>query len=258
MLETLTIKSVSDAMQKFSNQETAVSKNTDWTEAGKQKELAKIAEAKQSFRAQVVATMIREFDSLLARFNANDTARKAAQNAAAAAWDYERLNYQARAAETKIKTADDLAAVEALYHSAKNSGDKHAFRAMVEVATDALKTRWLALEPERAHLLIKAMQRDLRDLMYTPELKAADERGNTLANEAIDLKTLLQAAHTQFGAAVSGLLGLGLDDELGWMMNSITQEFKDMGENGNFSYEIHMFDWRIIREQRTGMRPASY
>lgn len=236
-------------IREFGNRETVIRASDELSPEGKRRQLALIKQERDDFRSVAVATMKRDFNDLLDRFNANDAARKAAQEKTAASWDYERLNYQAKAAAAKIATAPDLGEIRNLYEAAKNSGDKHGYRALIETAVEAIQNRW-GIETEAA-MLVRLMRRDLNGLLSTPELQAINDRGAELATEAIAIKSILAELHNFYGGAVSGVWGLTVDDELGWMRDSIQVEYISM-PNGDFSQSVTITPWEERREKMRG------
>lgn len=247
----LDLQAVLANVHDYTNRERAVRMDGELSETGKNARLKQLASERLAYRETVVRVAVAVYDGLLARFDKNDERRKAAQNDAAEAWDYERLNYQARAAETRVKLTADIASLERLYEAALNSGDKHALRAFCEVAAGEVRAHWLALEPEKAHLLVKRMERDLEQLLTSPELKVCNTTGAALAEEALELKGILRVLHREHGGAVSGWMGLENDDELGWMINSIRDKVRMM-DDGSIVTDIEILPWRAEREKMRG------
>ena len=239
-------------VREYANRERAIRMSGELSPTGKNAKLEQLARERQAKRASVVRAAITAYDGLLSRFEANDRRRKAAQNDEAARWDYERLNYEARAAEAKVKGASSIQELTAFYNEALNSGDKHALRAFCEIAASAIRTRGGLFDSKEAALLAGKMERDVLKLRTSPELQACADKGAALADEARELKVILNQLRDFYGGAVSGALGLSIDDELSWMLNSIHENAR-MLENGAMVYDIEMLPWRDERARITGV-----
>jgi hypothetical protein len=230
----LTLIQARDQLRGFTNQESVILSNTSLTDNGQKLELDKLATQKWEYRPQAVRAVVSAHDALLARFNANQSERLSVQEAAAKAWDYERLNYQARAIQAGIKQINTVDDLRKAFDQARQSGDKHQLRAFCENGPEVISKRFLGADLEGGALLMHDMKLALSELLTTPALDTIDKIGAALADEAINLKEVAKECNRFYGGVNEGVFGLETKSEFSAVMNSITVTRDYDGQGGFF------------------------
>ncbi len=181
----------------YENRWQAVTRDPDYSPEGKRRQYQRLLDEKGSMRGGVVASLAATWKAIRAEYSANKKRRAAAEEAEAARWDFQRLNYEAQAARSAVTASTDLDKFEVQYNQAAQSGNLHRARAWAEVGAAALAEKWPnSMEAER---LARKMETDLQALTTTPELEAIDKAGAALTERAMDAEQYAKSAADFYG-----------------------------------------------------------
>jgi hypothetical protein len=186
------------------------------SDQGRQLKTKQIDAEFQAFRGQALATLESEWQTVRRTYAGIEKARAEAENKAALAWDYNRLNYEAAAARAAIASAigspvsgnTDVSAGERLYRQAMQSGDKHKQRAWAETVPDAILSRF-GLNQETG-MLAKDAQRRLADLLTTDEMRRVQAQTDQLHQQVDELLKATREADQTYNPDAGPLSMLGL------------------------------------------------
>lgn len=171
-----------------------IRRNRDLTAEGQAKQLKAIQGESDTYRAKAYDLLRLTWAGIRKDYTTWHEQAAAAEDAAAQAWDYQRLAYEAQAAKTAIKTADDFTEARRLYEQAIASGDRHHARAWLENAPEALAARFGALAGLDVNRITKHAAAALPQMLDTPELASLREQGTELTNRALDAYKATQEA----------------------------------------------------------------
>lgn len=193
-------------LTEFSNRRHAISIDPNLSDQGRQTAMQKVNSEAENFRGEALRQLRISWDGWKSEARRNIETLQDATDKSAAAWDYARLNYQAQAISKRIATAGSFADVTRAYQQAKESGDRHAWRAWTETAGAAVGARF-SQDPE-AKVFIKDLATDAPEAIDTPEVKAAKAEGIKLTQRGRELNEQTQRARAFYhpnGASVFGL-----------------------------------------------------
>lgn len=175
----------------------AITNNPDLSGEGKQRQLQRLAAEKNDTRPLVVRGIAKTWADIRAGYSANKAARKAAEEAQASRWDFQRLNYETGAVRAAIDLATSQADIKAAYAAARASGDTHKARAWAETGPAVIRQRFGG-EPGLSELT-QQMAADLQALTTTPELEALDKASRALIEKAMDAEQYAKSAADFYG-----------------------------------------------------------
>lgn len=193
---------VTKKLAEFDTTRQTINDNQNLSPAGKKTEMQRINLAYLEYEPKAYEILRDDMTNLRKAFKTNETARADATQAAAATWDYSRLNYASQAVQqavTKIqRSADPLRgilpeqAAREEWNRARYSGDKHTQRAWAEFGAPALESAY----PTNHDVAVLAaeMRKALPALLSTPALQAVDKRGEELAGVALQLVEAIKKA----------------------------------------------------------------
>jgi hypothetical protein len=197
---------VRQKIDEFAARNAAVLKNPELSKIGQKNAFDRVKADIVAYTPRALEILTDDMNMLRIRFKQNNAARAKAQDAAEAAWDYQRLNYHVELVRAFIaKTISTnspglkLSVTEIFineWNQVLTYGDKVKMRAWAEFGADELK-RVLPADPAMIDLA-NSMAKKLGELLYTPALKAADDLSDPLAKEALALVNVINQAAACF------------------------------------------------------------
>ena len=201
---------LNQTMQHFAARKAAINSNKELSQIGKKTQLAKIDGEIQQFTTAAYNELKSSWAVVKIKMQRTAAQLAAADEAAAAQWDYNRLNYEARAIETAVMKADTISEVKKQYDAVMKSGDNHKRRAWAENLRGEISKRWG--DSIEANRIKKQSEGDLQEITTTPELKELQDKAAQLASEAAQLYNTTKAAQGYFighrEAGVNSLYGI--------------------------------------------------
>jgi hypothetical protein len=174
-------KNEMNKLQEFEARKYQIEHNIDLSREGKTKALAALQRESENYRVTTVRDLGGQWSALKDKMRSNIESVKAAQAAAAATWDYGRLNYQAQAVKSAIANTSNFQEVQSLYNQAAASGDAHARRVWGEVVRENITGKYHGGD---VAAFANQLKKDLEKVLTTPELDAAKSEGSELTKQA--------------------------------------------------------------------------
>lgn len=192
-------------LNEFSNRKSALQTNVDLSTEGRRKAMQAIDAEAANYRGEVLRALRIGWDDWKVKARRNIEALQEATDKSAAAWDYNRLNYQVKAINNRIATAGSFADVAGEYQRVKESGDRHAWRAWTETAGATIRTKYPS-DPDAA-VFVKRLSQDAPEVLITPEVKTLKEEGDKLSQQAAQLDEQTQRANAFYHPNSGGVFG---------------------------------------------------
>lgn len=207
------------ALAEFTGQLQAISANQDYSESGRQKLRAKVAQAAAAYQAQALADLKfwdKHYQDKLSELRQREAA---AREAEAASWDFQRLAHERGRVKDLLNGAQTLGDLRRAYERAKTSGDRYQVRAfedlpnflMSDSAANLTNGVGLPGKGERGAsgqtalervTLARMIENDVAEIRALPaeERAAIDESARVLAFGVKEHLAELQAAHSFFSS----------------------------------------------------------
>jgi hypothetical protein len=186
--------SVQTQLAGFSERARVIRENPDLSGAGREKRLQLLQAEIDAYRSIAYTNLEIESKQIRVDYAAWQGKHRQAAEAAAASWDFNRLQYERSAAISTLKTADDFEAARAAYESAVSGADRHKARAFLESAPETLQARFGGDHGMEVNRVAKDASVRLPALIATTELAAAAADHEDVTVQALTAKAVIDQA----------------------------------------------------------------
>ena len=129
-------------LESYNQKLNQINRDATLSDIGKHSARQAIKEQRENFRTAAYQEAERRYTDAKNKLSRLAERKAEAQNKAAEGWDFERLNYMARAVESTVRQSATIEEVKAVYQSIIEGGDKHARRAWAENVTSEVMKKY--------------------------------------------------------------------------------------------------------------------
>jgi hypothetical protein len=194
-----------ERLEQLNQQEKKIKTDQRYSKEYRERLLKQNRQERDRFKAEAFEEMGEAWVNIALDLDELERKEKQAQDAEARSWDYERLNYEAKAARSFAAVSDDITEIVKAYDQAIEGGDREKARAWAEIAPAAIKEA--PIPPtfkKEINQTIRRMKKDLAALRQTDELKAVQVEGAELVTKAMELQETSQLLDSRLNSNFIG------------------------------------------------------